>query len=729
MNGSKEGRVIYNMGEITRNYLYTVDLNKPLMRQNCGILLAEGDSNGDCFSFTLMRGGTVVNPGKNAAVTAFFIRQDRNTVYITGENTNITNNRVSVTLPESCYASGRFSIAVKVEIDGEKTTVAILDGHVRTTQTDTWVDPGTAVPSLKELYEQIKAIEDDVAKKVQLKPEFANDISKCTDTSKLYVLPDGYIYAYMYDGCNSPNFTNLADPASSEWLTGQRINSSGVLTAYTGSDAELLKLTNLIPIADVQDVHIKGIDLFDGTVANGNNYNRVYWYDADKNRLLTQNLAGGEMKAEVYEQSADYDSDVTIIHVDDCTAYYGALQNGAAQYIRFGGLRTVETDADIAITCDQNITYSTGGYAWRNTGHVFVSADYEDRIVALETEAESQAERLTELEKGFSQEDTSALPDYWTDAVDVAVSKVKAVQGAGGKDVVNFVWLSDLHYSPGDVYTRNIGHLCAEMMERCNIPVTIMNGDTLTAGVLESDGDVLNTLDGAMNLLAPIGTDRLLLVRGNHDDVYGSYADANYYVNKVAPAKIWDKLHRPQAMDFRRVFGGDGTYFYLDNVPQKVRFVCMNSHFYEGEAITSGTEKIMTTCFGIEQLEWLENVALAVASDWRVIITTHVPVNNLYYLEQYSDGAAFCNIIDTTTADVVAIFSGHCHADTVYTSGSRCPNITITCAGNTPYDATEATRTPGTSTETAIDVVSINMNTREINLVRLGVGSDRSYTY
>lgn len=161
-------------------------------------------------------------------------------------------------------------------------------------------------------------------------------------------------------------------------------------------------------------------------------------------------------------------------------------------------------------------------------------------------------------------------------------------------------------------------------MDSCDIPLALMNGDTLTAGVLDTDTSVINTLNDAMKLYEPIGMDRLMLVRGNHDDVYGESGGVSY-VNKVAPSKIWNKLHRPQANDFRRVLGGDGTYFYLDNIPQKVRFICLNSHFYDGDAVTNGTTQAMTFAFGATQLEWLENKALAVENDWSVVITFHAP--------------------------------------------------------------------------------------------------------
>jgi hypothetical protein len=258
-----------------------------------------------------------------------------------------------------------------------------------------------------------------------------------------------------------------------------------------------------------------------------------------------------------------------------------------------------------------------------------------------------------------------------------------------------------------------------------------MNGDTLTAGVLSTDTAVITALNNAMELYAPIGTDRLMLVRGNHDDVYGS-SGSNSYVNKVAPSKVWNALHRPQASDFRRVFGGDGTYFYLDNVPQKVRFVCLNSHYYDGAAITSGTASAMTTGFGTAQLEWLKNIALDVESDWSVVIAMHTPpIADYAKTFSETDYKGIRDTIYNSTANIIGIFCGHVHKDRLIPTDLNRPICTITCAINTPYDgtATDRTNAKGTDKETAIDIVSINKANRTIYMTRLGAGEDREVSY
>ena len=566
-------------------------------------------------------------------------------------------------------------------------------------------------------------ISDRLADLGQVEVNFANSIDECSDTSKVYVLPDGYLYGYLLsDG--GPNFTNLADPDSSDWVTDYRINSSGSLVSAGG-----VLITNYIDIASAAEVHLKGLDIVNAA-ASGNNYGRVYAYNADKTYLAY----GQPSTKTAYFPAADYDDTVTVADITSILSYWFTASE--VRYIRFGGFLTVDSADDVVITADQEITYSESGYAWQNTGHAFVPADYEDRILALEDQAQEQAEALEEL-SSRDWNDSTAIPDYWQDAVDAAVSKVKALQDESGKDLVNFLWFSDLHYVPDDVYVSNIGTLCAGVMDACSIPLTLMSGDTMSAAVVDSEEKLLQWLDGAAEVLSPIGTQRLLQIRGNHDDVYGSYtADgvSAYYVNKVAPAKIWNRIHRPQATDFRRVFGGDGTYFYLDNVPQKIRFICLNSQFYDGSGITDGTEKAMTNGFGDIQLDWLENTALAVPDGWDVIIATHIPpaataINGTVYLSQYSDGEAFRDIIQNSAASILGIFCGHCHVDAIVTDDLPCPVLTITCAINTPYDGTSADRVAGTDTETALDIVSIDRNTKTIHLTRLGAGSDRECSY
>lgn len=557
-------------------------------------------------------------------------------------------------------------------------------------------------------------------------PLFADSVEECTDTSKVYVLPDGYLYAYMTTEIEA---RNLFDPDAA--TLNARISSSGT-PAYNG-----LFISGYIPIetltANVDKFYISGVTT-SGSAGTGidpgisNQY--CGYYDSNKTLLGRESFATTAGTSNALVEKAEDGS--TIFWPLTSANEVAAIIAGNPAYVRFGlavnGTQTAITAADIA---DVSIRRNEGttGEAWGNTGHAFVPADYEDDIIELRR-------RVAALESGSGSVN---VPDYWREAVDEAVEKAAAIQDEGGSDVVGFLLFSDMHHNTGNKYTSNLGVLCAAVMDACNIPLALMCGDTMSADSVSSEDTLLAWLEDAADVLAPIGADRLMQIRGNHDDVYGSHTaggTTTYYVNKVAPAKIWNRIFRQQAGDFRRVFGGDGTFFYLDNVPQKIRFICLNCQFYDGGGVTDGTSGNMTWGLGTEQLAWLENVALSVGSDWGVVIATHVPptaqvINDRTdYLSLYgNDGDSFRSILTSSPADIIGIFCGHAHVDAIVTGDLRCPIITITCAANTPYDGTSADRVAGTDTETALDIVLINKTDRTIHTVRLGAGTDREIGY
>ena len=101
------------------------------------------------------------------------------------------------------------------------------------------------VDNLKdELKEYINnELAEELAKRGQLKPEFANSIEECTDTSKLYVLPDGYIYGYMKKYIPSetiPNFTNLMDDPNAYIKNGYRYSNSSAAFKECSTDCAIV---------------------------------------------------------------------------------------------------------------------------------------------------------------------------------------------------------------------------------------------------------------------------------------------------------------------------------------------------------------------------------------------------------------------------------------------------------------------------------------------------------
>jgi len=313
-------------------------------------------------------------------------------------------------------------------------------------------------------------------------------------------------------------------------------------------------------------------------------------------------------------------------------------------------------------------------------------------------------------------------------------------------------------------YAKNIGILADAMMKKCDIPFAINCGDLLTNSSLGEKASVISCYERAWDILSPIGGERLLMTAGNHDGAWGSKTIdgvTSYYTSNLHPNTLWQYMYRPQSVDFRRVWGEDGKYFYLDNTLQKTRFICLNSH--DGKYIENEDGSVvwstMKSGYSQEQLDFFAR-ALEVDEGWSIVISSHVPPTSKLptdYSETrcfnlirgianaYCQRTVFSGIythnelrgegdwanaqisVDFTSAcgNIIGWFCGHAHIDAIIEDDLPFPIAVITSAGNFSYDETEEARILGTSNETAFDVVTIDRGNGKINFTRIGAGSDR----
>lgn len=492
------------------------------------------------------------------------------------------------------------------------------------------------------------------------------------------------------------------------------------------------------------------------------------------------------------------------------------------------------------------------------------------------------------------------VPDYWQDAVNDVIATVKSHQDKAGVNAVTFALFSDIHYGSNH---GNTGKLAAAVMDECDIPFAVFNGDAVRSSVASSADEIEADFEAVREMLSPIGSDRLIQTVGNHDGNWGTANGVSYAYN-FSPEKLYNRIFRPQANNYDRVFSDDGSYFYVDDKARKVRFIVLNSvwcKYEENEDGTAVTSKQNNYGFGQQQIDWLAETALNFSEDgWSVVIASHVPIIDMYndtmrdisiirgvltafankstytgtYEGTVSGGSSYTNLADPTstdwktdyrinssgvetalagctisnyiaidtssvvhvkdfeiinaeigggnygrvnfydsdknfiaqvqpssypdyfknadydssvvkfdmnelkalsgvanaaymrvqgisgdspiitinedisqnvhgwdyvtvdvdyssktTADVIGYFSGHLHADRILDNGLPFKFITITCDSDLSYDTNEDERISGTDNEHAIDFVTIDKSERKVYLTRLGVGSDREFSY
>lgn len=261
------------------------------------------------------------------------------------------------------------------------------DGYTPVKGTDYWTEEDQTV-----IKDDARAyIVEELAKRGQLKPEFANTIEECTDTTKLYVLPDGYIYGYIYTNVEVGGYTNRVDITSDDFKSGYRYNASSQLATTTTTNAFASNMFDCKP-GDV--LRIRGITgstsgttaanfVISRLLADGSNYksnNNIAYLK--ENTSLT--VSPGQQCWNAY--TTDADGTITWTY---------AINNGGSNFAdsstivkaRIAGIATNGIE-NVIVTVNEEIKEPTivREYQWANTGHAFVPADYEDRIIDLETD-------------------------------------------------------------------------------------------------------------------------------------------------------------------------------------------------------------------------------------------------------------------------------------------------------------------------------------------------------
>ncbi len=209
-----------------------------------------------------------------------------------------------------------------------------------------------------------------IAGKTHLEANFVNSIAECTDTTKLYVLPDGYIYGYILTETEpEPLFTNMIDGA--EIKTGYRYSlSSAAFKEQTGCDAVVFS----IPSSGTITIRLRNCEY-------NTNYMQVY---------------GGKSNTAF---TTGHVNDISGWSTDSNGDQYCTFTNSAGSTYVCAMMNTVDTSKAI-VTVNEEIKWSAGGkgYAWANTGHAFVPADYEDRIIDIEADVAKHKNQIAEIE-------------------------------------------------------------------------------------------------------------------------------------------------------------------------------------------------------------------------------------------------------------------------------------------------------------------------------------------
>lgn len=207
-------------------------------------------------------------------------------------------------------------------------------------------------------------LSEELAKRSRLQPEFANSPDECTDTSRLYILPDGYIYAYMRQSGAQQITEPIVGTDDNPYTDNARIGSDGsVATGYSGYVTT--PLIDLKAYSVPFTLHFDGVPYIREAMET---YTKMCTYTAAKGKIHCGNHTAATVDSffniSDSDVTVDDNGNATIVFSQEITTNLGE----EIRYLRLSGKGTA-AQSNIYVTRVASATTEQ----WVNTGIAFVT--------------------------------------------------------------------------------------------------------------------------------------------------------------------------------------------------------------------------------------------------------------------------------------------------------------------------------------------------------------------
>lgn len=304
--------------------------------------------------------------------------------------------------------------------------------------------------------------------------------------------------------------------------------------------------------------------------------------------------------------------------------------------------------------------------------------------------------------------DGGYLPDYWLDYLHNKAIDIAQIDEQIGGHGFSFAFVTDQHWYSN--YQKS-PMILKWLKEHTNVNRFVGGGDLLTNH---------NNIEVAMRWVRDWANKtnglKIRNVRGNHDNnsvgVQSQYwiGDGRFYSAMIRPCENDVNIEDGHLYYYEKIEAQKVVVFYLDTGDMQ------NADLIDFDA----------------QIAWMSSVVQTLDSDWSILVVQHIifdgkdsggnPV-------MYSLGIQTKNYLDTVTnCNVIGVIGGHTHYDYSVITENGYPMIVTTCDAASGQ-ASDYTRTEGTTTEQVIDVFHFDTSNRKIYATRIGAGNDREWTY
>lgn len=344
----------------------------------------------------------------------------------------------------------------------------------------------------------------------------------------------------------------------------------------------------------------------------------------------------------------------------------------------------------------------------------------------------------------YEVDNTVHFPDYYRshmqDRVDTINSKLTSPNDFG------FGFITDVH---AEFNTKHFPALIDEVRTKTPVNEFMGGGDWATSWFdSKNDADnkpeLFHFFEELQRLFKGVP---LLKTVGNHEWAYG----ANNAYNITSKEMYAYYLRDADKMFNDIQWGPDHTYYYWDDKLNHCRFISLNVMDYPSVLKPTGNQDNKEWWFevGNDQINWLKATLNSVPDGYVVAIESHlVPlsadqfasfpaakigttITNGEDLQAIASAyAAKTGDFASAKGDLLGWFGGHYHADDITVRNGVTYISTIADCMSVWEDIPNVPKkTAGTVSEQAFDVAIVDRANRKVNLIRIGDGSDRSFTY
>ena len=318
-----------------------------------------------------------------------------------------------------------------------------------------------------------------------------------------------------------------------------------------------------------------------------------------------------------------------------------------------------------------------------------------------------KAELVSEVKLSLDE-----IPAYWKDALDEGVESINTALADAGYNKSAFLFYSDAHFDYG---SQMAPKLLKYLYNHTGMTKTFFGGDIVNSEA--ADYEVMEYLWEWRNMLKDLP---------NHHSVVGNHDDGNATNNLFSEQYVYSYLlASEETSDVVR--DDKGLYYYIDNSPEKTRYIFLDTAY-----------KGMTA----DQTAFLKETLLTTKEGWHIVVVSHIWYEPDY--DRYNERPVPITGLSQDASIVTAMLDnynsrlgeyadckawvefcvgGHIHYDYDGTTSTGIPIIIVETdsmhlRGSYGY-------TPDTTTESSVNGIVADYDNHKISVIRIGRGQSR----